>query len=140
MRVNGLDKFNGPNIVGSVNYYLSQQDVKEHNPFGTFIVYIEEGSIEKLYKALGLPKFEDDDLKAICEHTTQLCTELATKLKTKLAGSGYKNLIVENPMSQKNSLSDGAEFPYEEYNYVEVIFDLWKKKTLVVDVVLPPAR
>lgn len=138
MQASGLEKFNDASYVAAVNYYLSESHLQQHDCTGVLMVFIEEDAASKLLKALGYTGFKDEDEELILENSGEFCNVIAGKFKDELAKLGYKSLITSAPIKAKNAIPGGAEFPYSQYKYYEASFYFWKKKSLVINVVMAP--
>ena len=53
-----------------------------------------------------------------------------------MGGMGYGHLLVSNPTASKNNLPDGMTIPVNSSQYHELSFHLWKKKAMVIDLVM----
>ena len=138
MRVFGMEIFNGPCYISTVNYYFSETDAKGHNACGAFVLYLEESAAARLFKSLGFKNYnEDDDVKMMAT-AGELCQTLAEAFKKELSGLGYQDLIIGQPLNYHNFVPDGVEFSYDQYVKCETSFTLWRQKVLVVDVTLKP--
>lgn len=136
MRVFPMEKFNGPCYITVVNYYLTDQDLKNHNAYGAFVLYIEEECAGKLLKSLGHKGFDEDDEETVLDICSEFCKLLASNYKNELKNLGYKDLVMSDPLKYHNVVPEGVEFNYSEYVKYELSFYLWKQKALVVDITL----
>ena len=140
MRVFGMEMFNGPCYISVVNYYFSQSHVQRHDACGAFVLYVEEGSSEKLFKALGYRDFHDEDEATMLETCGKLCNVLGGNFKNELAKQGFGDLVMSAPQNYHNSVPEGVEFHYDEYSKSETSFYLWKEKIVAADITLSLAR
>ena len=136
MRVFGMEKFNGPCFMSVINYYFSQEDLKNHKACGAFIFYVEESCAGKLLKALGFKGFDDEDEAAVLKICGEFCEVLAGEYKNELSNVGYKDLVLSAPTNYHNVVPEGVEFSYDEYVKYEMSFHLWKQKAVVVDITM----
>ena len=136
MRISPMEKFNGPAYVAVANYYSSQKKSGSPDPLGTFVFYIREDMVEKLFKAFGRPVSEAEDEAKALDVVGQMCAILAGNLKNKLTGLGLADLLVSTPDKYKNSVPSGAPFDYSLFKKQEFSFSFWKEKCIVVEVCL----
>ena len=138
MRVFGMELFNGPCYISTVNYYLSEADKDERNPCGAFVLYIEEGCAARLLKALGYKGFNEDDDASMAAACGEACEMFADEYRGELIPLGYKDLIVSKSKNYHNNVLEGIEFSYDQYVKCETSFNLWRQKAFVVDITLKP--
>ena len=138
MRTFGLERFNGPCFVTSISFYLSQQDMDAHKAQGAIVLFIEESSVGRILKAMGEAKFNEDDDEVVFEKCAEFCNVIAMDFQQEISSLGYKNLVVGKPNAQRNDIAEGVEFPYDQYKFSELNFYFFKRKAVVVDVVMAP--
>jgi len=136
MQVDGLQKFNAPCYSSSVSFYKSQQDQKNQLACGAMNLYLLEDVAVKILKTLGYTDFNEEDDTMILDNCGEFCNIIAGNYKTALAGAGFADLYLSDPVKEKNMISAGVEFPYNQYTYYETDFFLWKEKAVIVDVVM----
>ncbi len=136
MQVSGLEKFNDSAYVAAVNFYLSEDHQKRRECCGVLAAFIEEDGASKFLKTLGYTGFNDDDDELIIEKCAEFSTVLAEKFKEAMVKSGSKNFILSASVKGKNNIPGGIDFPYNQYVYYEANFYFWKKKSLVIDIVM----
>jgi hypothetical protein len=136
MSVTAMEKFNGPTYISGVSFYLSSQDKDKHRAVGAMALYIEASNAEKLLKAFGYSVGDDEEDEEVLNACGKVCVVLAEGLKKELAKLKYPDLILSVPVSEKNSLADGIESGANQMEKQEISFFFWKKKVLVVDLVL----
>jgi hypothetical protein len=136
MSVNAMKKFNSPAYISGISFYLTPQDKEKHKAVGVLVLYIEASNAEKLLKSFGYTIGEDEEDEEVVNACGKLCTVFAEGLKNELKKANFPELILGAPVSEKNSLTEGVEFGSAQTEKQEISFNFWKKKTLVLDVVL----
>jgi len=134
MRLFPMEKFNAPAYVAAVTYHLSQKQLEAVDPAGTFVLYVKEDMIEKLFKAFGRPVIEAEDEVKCLDMAGQFCSILAGNLKNQLAGLDLIDLFVSTPYTYKNAVPDGVPFDYSLFKKHEFSFSFWKEKCIVIEV------
>lgn len=132
MRVSGMEKFNAPCYVASISYYRDEASQAKQDACGVMVVYIEEESVSKLLTAMGYKTAKASEEEAILDHCGELCNLISGNFKNELAGFGYSGLVSTAPITAKNSIPSGVDFPYSQYKLYEADFYLWKEKILVL--------
>jgi hypothetical protein len=140
MRVLGLEKFGDPCYISVVNFYSSEADQKAHKASGTLLVYAEEENAPRLFKALGITQSLEEDEERLIQSTGELAKRIAQGLKSEVLSQGGRELIVSEPIKAKNDIAEGVEFPYRQYKYSEINFYFWRKKSVVIGIVMDPLR
>lgn len=136
MRVRGMEKFNAPCYVAATNFYKTQQDLEAHNALGALIIYVEQENAEKLIKALGYKiKNDDDEDEVLPNYSGEFCKTLGEELIKKIGGN-YSSSVLSEPIIGLNTIAEGVEFNYNQYQMYELTFYLWKVKILSVDITL----
>jgi hypothetical protein len=135
MSISAMEKFNGPTYIAGVSFYLTPQDKDKHKAVGAIAVYVEALSAEKLLKTFGFTIGEDEEEEEALSACGKLCGILAEALIKELKKVGCPDLIAGTPASEKNSLADGIESGSSSEKH-EIGFFFWKKRVLVLDVVL----
>ncbi|MBZ0166179.1 MAG: hypothetical protein K8I00_05175 [Candidatus Omnitrophica bacterium] len=136
MRVGSLEKFNGPCFTVGFNFYSSEENQRRNIPTGTIIYFIEEECVERLLKSLDYRGFDEDDQSFVLQHLGEFCQSVSEDYAERLAGLGYGRLLVSPATLSKNNLPDGMSIPLQSTHYFELSFHLWKKKAVVIDLVL----
>jgi len=134
MRVCGLEKFNGPCLIGVINYYLNPKEQEVKNPCGALILYVEEENAAKMFKSLGYTVKDDDDEELILDYVGEFGNVIAEKFKNDLMAIGYSDIVFSPCEQFMNDIPEGVAFDYKEAKYHEASFHLWKNKILVTDV------
>lgn len=135
MRTLGLDKFNGLCYLSAINLYKSEAAREKQDTVGGLVIYFEDVSSERVFKALDHRANMDDD-ESIFQSAGDINKELAEELNTQLVSKGYPALTMSDPMVSKNDLIEGIPFHKSQYGYYEAELYLWKKKVMVVSLTL----
>lgn len=134
MRVFPMEKFNGPCYIAAVNFYLSPKDFENSRAVGAFIFYIKEDFAEKLLKAFNRSIKDAEHEDALMDVVGEMAKIIAGNLKNEIAGAGYIDLTVSEPLKYKNHVSDGVQFDYSLYTKQEISFTYWGHKCVAVEV------
>lgn len=140
MRVFGLEKFNGPSYISSVNLYRNNgsHDIQNvDDVLGTMVLYLEPEAAQKIIKSLGM-EINVNDENMILDNCGEFCNLVAGQYKNKIMEMGYEDLILSAPTNFINDVPGGVRFCYDEYRYYETEFFLWKALALVVAVCMGP--
>ncbi len=133
MRLFPMDKFNGQAYAGVVNFYLTQKDLEEKYPVGTFVLYVKEEVMEKLARALGRSSREAEDELTVLSVVGEFAGILGGNVRNELKAQGYNNLLPSSPRAYKNVVPEGAPFDYNLFRKQEFIFSFWKQRCIVVE-------
>jgi hypothetical protein len=133
MRVFPMEKFNGPVFIGVVNYYLSEKDLKDDYPVGTFVLYIKEDIVENIFKACGRPVKDAESQETVLEVIGELSQALAQDLENEFQEQGYVPLVLSSPLKYKNTVPEGVFFDYRLFKKQEITFSFWHKPCVVVE-------
>jgi len=136
MRADGMEKFNGPCYVAAISYYLSTKELKKHDACGAFVLYVNEEFAEKVMHALGHKHIEAEDEESVLDGVGELCNLLSGNFKSEISNLGYKDLSMSAPVKHRNTIPEGIEFSYDQYDKYECSFYLWNEKTIVVDITM----
>ncbi len=140
MRVFGMEKFNAPCFISYVNFFASSNHQANHQPLGAMIIYIEESNVERFLKAAGHSIKLDEEKDIVFKVCGEFCKNIAENFKTSIRSLGYNELIISDPVSYHNQISEGVPFNYDEYKMYELIFSIWKQKILAIDLTLAPPK
>ena len=88
MRVFGLQKFDGLCYLSSVSFYRTEQDLKEHKPVGTMVVFLEEEASGRFLKAMGYRDFDEEEEESVSEKLGQFSKVLAGDFQKHLSWLG----------------------------------------------------
>ncbi|MBF0594880.1 MAG: chemotaxis protein CheX [Candidatus Omnitrophica bacterium] len=133
MRVFPMEKFNGPVYVAFTNFYLSDNDLKNDQALGTFVLFVKEEVVEKLFKAFGRSSKDAEDEENLMDIVGEFCNILSGNFKNELVALGYKDLLMSTPFKSRNSVPDGVAFDYELFQKQEFSFTFWNQKCIVVE-------
>ncbi len=136
MRVFGMEKFETPTFISSVNYYKSVKDLEEHKALGTVIVYVEQEFVGKLLRYLQYPIIDEDDEDELKDACGTLCNVIAGQFKAEVAKLGYIELQMSHFSSYRNSAFLGVEFASQQREKYEISFFLQDKKRLVIELTM----
>lgn len=136
MRVGSLEKFNGPCYTVGFNFFSSEGDQNKGLATGTIIYFVEEESVERLLKSLEFRGFDEEDQGFVLEHLGQFFQSVSQDYAERMSTMGYGRLLVSDPTASKNNLPDGMTIPVNSSHYHELSFYLWKKKAMVIDLVM----
>lgn len=136
MSASGMDKFNAPTYVAGVSFYLSEQEMEKHRAKGAMVLYLEASNADKFFKGFGHPIADEDDEEEASAACGKICTMLAEKFRNSLSDTGLSSLVFSKPICGKNSLSEGIDFSVDQKQKQEISFYFWKKKAMVVDLVM----
>ena len=134
MRLSPMEKFNAPAYVAALNYHRSEKELQEQDPAGTFVLYVKEDVVEKLFKAFGQPAGASDDEAKCLDVVSRFCGILGGDLKNKLAAMGFAEFVVSVPSAYKNAVPAGVPFDFNLFREWEISFSFWKEKCIVIEV------
>jgi hypothetical protein len=140
MRVLGLEKFGDPCFISIINLYSSEADQKAHRAAGTVLVYLEEENAPRLFKSLGLTTMLEEDEEALLKYAGEFAKRIVQSLRSDLMNQGCPDFLVSESINAKNDIAEGVEFPSKQHKYSEMNFYFWKKKTVVVGLVMDSLR
>ena len=134
MRVYGIDKFEAPTFVSTVNFYANLKDMEKHKALGVLVLYIEQDYVKRLLNMLQYPDIPDDDeeLKDACG---TLCNVIAGQFKIEISslGGGYQALEMSHFSNYRNSALRGVEFNSKQMDKIEISFTIRDQKRLVLE-------
>ena len=142
MRVSVLEKFNAPGYLSAINYYLTPKDKETRNAAGAFILYIIDSNLKKFFEATGMAVagFDDDDLEQVTSKCNQLCQTISDEFCGELKSKGYKDLIASTPISARNTIPEGVDFSFNQYEKCDVSFYIKNIKSLTLEITLPSLK
>ncbi|MBF0384574.1 MAG: hypothetical protein HQL27_01755 [Candidatus Omnitrophica bacterium] len=138
IRTLGLDKFNDPCYVSSINLFSSQENLKQQKTSGAIIIYIEEVIGQDFLKAIN-KKADDDDEELVMKNCGEILKEIAAKFINSAQNFGYSNMVSSETINEKNDISGGVDFEYNETKLQEISFFIKKVKAVVISITLAPA-
>ena len=136
MRASGTDKFNYPAFVAAVNYYRNEREKMQHNACGALILYIRASAVDSILKNMGIRKYDDENEEEVAGKCADICLSLAEKFNKELMGAGYRELVLSQAIGAKNSIMQGVEFSYDQYDRYEIGFSQSKEKVMVLDLTM----
>jgi hypothetical protein len=136
MRLFPMEKFNAPAYVAVINYHLSQKKLEAVDSVGTFVLYVKEDVVDKLFKAFGYSAAEAEDEVKCMDVVGQLGDILAGNLKNKLLTMDCAELVISPPYKYKNAVPAGVPFDYSLFKKQEISFSFWKEKCVVIEACL----
>lgn len=136
MRADGMEKFNNPTFVSSINYYATPKDMEKKNALGAIIVYIEQGFVVDMLRMLKYPPADDENMDALRDCCGTLCNIIAGRFKSAISAMGYIELEMSHFSSYRNTAPQGVAFCYKEYDKYETIFFINGVKRLVIEMTM----
>ncbi|MFH0753617.1 MAG: chemotaxis protein CheX [Candidatus Omnitrophota bacterium] len=133
MRLFPMEKFNAPAYVGLVNYYVSQRDMDEKHAVGTFVFYVKEDIVDKLFRAFSRPVSEAEDEAVCLDVVGEMTNILAGNVKNELRSLDYQDVVISTPSTYKNVVAQGAPFDYSLFRKQEFMFTYWREKCIAVE-------
>lgn len=136
MLASGTDRFNDPAYVAAVNFYRSERDKEQHNACGAIILYIRASVVDSILKKMNIRNYDDENEEEVAGKCSEICSIFAEKLNRELMDIGYKELVIGQAIGAKNSIMQGVEFSYDQYDRYEIGFTFNKVKILVLDLTM----
>ena len=136
MRVFGMEKFDSPTYISSINYYATLKDMQEHRALGVVIIYVEQDFVGKLLHLLQYPNIDDDDEDAIKDACGTLCNVIAGQFKSEIVNLGYIDVQMSHFTNYLNTAFNGVEFCSDIKEKYEISFNIQEKKRLVVEMTM----
>ncbi len=136
MRASAIDKFNNPAYCAAIQFYKNENSRESHDACGVVIVSLRENNGEVVLKAAGIHGFDEDDFQAMSEKTGEFCGAIGQEFQHSLTTQGYPQLVLSFPVHQRNSISNGVEFSYDQYERCEIGYSFKKNKILVVEIAM----
>ena len=136
MRVSAMEKFNAPGYLSSVSFYRTQKDLDTHHACGALVIHIVEENLKKIFEALGITGFDDDDPEHVIKKNGELCTLVAEEFKKELTAKGYPELVISKPVGARNAIADGVDFGFDQYEKIDMTFSFKNNKILNVEITL----
>lgn len=136
MRISALEKFNTAGYVAAINYYKTQRDKDINKACGAMVVYLVEQGIGKLLEATGIPKFDEDDSELVIDKCCVFCQNVSNGFVRDLATKGYKDVIPSDPFGNRNTIPQGVDFSYDQYDKYDISFTVKDTKVIVIEITM----
>ena len=140
MRVSGLEKFNGPGFTGGISFYRSAKEKEERKGAGALAIFVEEEFSENLLKALGHSGLDDESDEGLAAKCAQYCKQLAEQFRQEIATQGYRDLVLSEPLGGRNTIAQGLDFSFDQYDKYEINLTIKGKKVLVAELTMGPPK
>lgn len=138
MRTFGLEKFNGPCYISSINFFKSDADLKKDRSLGAVILYIEESIASDLIKAIGQKGVDSENIDTIMSYTGEFCKAIVDQFMNHLNSQGYNNIVLSEPANYQDDIPGGVNFSFKESKFNELSFVLKKEPAIKVDLTIAP--
>ena len=138
MRVFGMEKFNNPTFIATVNYYLNTQEMEKKAVWGLLAVYVEQDYLGNLIQLLEYPDVDDENPEDMKDACGSLCNLIGGQFRTDLIANGFANLEMSHFSSYSNSSLSGAEFYNKVREKYEISFYIGGEKRLVAEFTIGP--
>jgi len=138
MRVFGLEKFNTPIYVSTVNYYLNEKDMAGARAHGALAVFVEQEYIADLLKLLRYPEIDDTEEDAMLDACGTLANIIAGRFKTEMMKLGLIKLEMSAFSNYRNSAPNGVAFNFKQRKKYEVSFFIKDKKRVILELTMGP--
>lgn len=136
MRVSGLEKFNGAAYVASVSFYRNDKDRASHNACGALVLNVADQEMKKLFDGLGVTGFDDDEEDEAIEKCCEVCQTLADEFINRIGAKRDMSVVRSEAVGGRNTIADGVEFGYDQYDAQEVSFFVKGQKVLAFDLTM----
>lgn len=136
MRVSGLEKFNGAAYVASVSFYRNDKDQASHNACGALVLNVADQEMKKLFEALGVSGFDDDEEDEAVEKCCEVCQTVADAFINQLQAKRSTSVLRSDAIGGRNTIADGVEFGYDQYDAQEISFYVKGQKVLAFDLTM----
>ena len=134
MRADGMEKFNSPTYVSTLNYYVNAKDMENNKALGALVVYIEQSFMAILMKKLKYPTVDDENEEALKDSCGTLCNIIGGAFKSAISQKGYRELEMSHFLTYRNTASKGVDFCFSEYDKYELSFVIDNEKRMVLEV------
>lgn len=143
MRVFGMEKFNNPAFVATINYYLSTKEMGKNAVWGLIAIYVEQDYLDKMVDDLQYPNVDEENIEDMKDACGAICNLIGGQFKIDLTKLGYINLEMSHFSSYRNSSLSGVEFYNKVREKYEIDFYIKGEKRLVAEITMgpvPPAK
>ena len=138
MRIFGMEKFNNPTFVSTINYYLNIKELKKRSVWGLIAIYVEQDNLASLMRLLQYPQVDDEDAEGMKDACGALCNLIGGQFRIDLLRHGYTNLEMSHFSSYLNRSTGGVEFYDKIREKYEINFYIKREKRLVVEIAMGP--
>jgi hypothetical protein len=138
MRVDPMEKFNGPTVVSVIHFYKDVEQMNRSKPCGLILTYIEIAHITSLLRLLDYPEIDDDEEEEIEDACGAICNIIGGYFKNELLTLGYPQLEMSSFESYINSVVNGIDYPLKSSNKYEVNYEIAGEKKMVTEMVMMP--
>jgi hypothetical protein len=138
MRVDPMEKFNGPTVVSAIHFYKDVEQMNRGKPCGLLLTYVEIAHIASLLKLLDYPEIDEDEEEDVEDACGAICNIIGGYFKNELAALGYPSLEMSSFESYINSVVNGVAYPLKSNFKYEVNYEIGGQKKLVTEMVMAP--
>jgi hypothetical protein len=138
MRVDPMEKFNGPTVVSVIHFYKDLEHMNRNRPAGLILTYIEIAHIASLLHLLDYPEIDDDEEEEVEDACGAVCNIIAGYFKNELLSLGYPPLEMSSFESYINSVVNGVAYPPRSTHKYEINFEIGGQKKIVTEMVMSP--
>ncbi len=136
MRIDGLEKFNGPTFIAAINFYLNLRYMLKEKPVGAIVIYVEEEYLPIFLEQFNYPAVDVLDEEVLKDACGTLCNVMAGRFKLAIAKSGYQELEMSPFVAFRNNSVNGIVYDStQEYKY-EISFEIEERKRLVIELTM----
>lgn len=136
MRVFGVEKFDDPTCISAVNYYLNSEDMRSNRPVGALIVFVEQGYLAYLLKAMRYPQVNESLSRAVLDGCGALANLIAGRFKSDMRKMGLASLEMSTFYNYLDKAPDGIAFDPRQRTKYEVNCQINGEKRLVVELTM----
>ena len=136
MRVSGIEKFDGVTYISVVYFYINEDLMKQNQPVGTLIIYMEDEYVEEFLRKLDYPKIDEDDQDAVEDACGTICNLIAGNYKSGLTQLGYQELMMSHFMSYRGEVINGVEYDRTQKQKYEICFEIKNQRRIVAELVM----
>lgn len=138
MRIDAMEKFQKTTFLSVVHFYLNELALKENQPVGLIVVYIERTYVPEMLRLFKYPYIDYEDDDEVLDGIGAITNLIAGSFKKEIARLGYVDLEMSHFQSAINTVLDGVEYCKTETEKFEITFEIDDKKRMVVELSLAP--
>ena len=138
MRVDGVKKFEASTLFSAVHLFKNAAAVKDEDPLGVVIVYIERMTVPEVLQLLRYPEVDYDNNAEVLDGTGTIANLITGQFKKELAVLGYPDLELSHFNSYVNTYAEGIDYPRDQVELYEINFAIDRTKSIVVEMVMSP--